>query len=571
MNGKLGIYARQSRDKGTGGSIEDQILKGKLKADELEMEYQTYVDKGKSAATDVLKNRPEFSNLLDDIQKGIITAVFVYDNSRLTRNTDTNFRIKKLFKEHNIILYSEIEGSTDFADKTSIFMSDIRALFNMKYVDDTSLKIISVLKNNAKNGRAPSGVIKPFGYTSDDNKMLIIDNDEAQIVKLIYKLSKEGYGSSKISKLLNEKGIKTKTHRLILQKKIGQVKGSSFNKDTANHLRSWAPNTVLSILKNPLYKGIRLHKGEEFRAPKIINEILWEEVQLQIRNNQNAPGLSKHKYLLKNLCICGRCGSAFCGRTRLSKKDHYYYCSSRVKTISKCGIRSINIDTLENLVWSVVSTSDFLISKAKAEVDNLKTPIAKEKLHEEKRGYENKIASLKRARQNILSLINSEDLTLEEAQNQLSANKVQTDRIYNSLLDIDFKLKEEAQLIRSIDYAAKFLENWDDLVFTEDFEIKYSFVRLFIEKIIIHFDDVQEVYTIEIKAKIPTVEATKEFKINVKGDIIDDENQKNHDSNTKNDQSVEVNNDSVISQGADIQHNNRMNVTPPKSTPLHQK
>lgn len=578
MKRRLGIYARQSRDKGTGGSIDDQILKGKMKAKELGFDFEVYTDRGESASSDNFDNRPELKRLLEDIEKKVINDVFVFDISRLTRNDYANFLIKRVFKEHNIIVYTEIEGSTDFANSEALLINDIKALFNMKYARDTALKIKSVLKNNAEKGRAPSGVIRPFGYTSDANKMLVIEGEEAKIVVEIYNFCLNGYGSGKIAKVLNEKGVHTKTHRLILQNKLGQIEGSSFSKSSNNPFKKWAPNTVLSILKNPLYKGKRLHAGEEFNAPAIIDEYKWEQVQNQIKKNQNAPGMSKHKYLLKNLCVCGRCGSNFCGRTRLNKKDHYYYCSSRKKTIGKCGIRSINIDTLESLIWMIISTSDIVIGKAKEEVERLKSPIEIKKLLKDKAIYESKIASLKRAKDNIISLINTEDLTVEEARKQLSINNDQTNELNKLLSEIDLKLKDQDQIARSIDDAEQFLKDWDRLAFTDDFELKYLMVRLFVDKVTIDFDDFEEIYTVNVSAKLPDADNLLTLKLNIDGNLIEDKgdsNDKGGGGNNNSNKSLKSRSKNVSKakgdaslKASDYQVNTFIDIVPPKGIPL---
>jgi site-specific DNA recombinase len=581
MKRKLGIYARQSRDKGTGGSIEDQILKGKMKADELGFDFEVYTDRGESASSDNFDNRPEFKRLLEDIEKKAINDVFVFDISRLTRNDYTNFLIKKVFKEHNVTVYTQIEGATDFANNEALLINDIKALFNMKFARDTALKIKSVLKNNAEKGRAPSGVIRPFGYTSDANKMLAIESEEAKIVVEIYNLCLNGYGSGTIAKVLNEKGVHTKTHRLILQNKLGQVEGSSFSKTSNNPFKKWAPNTVLSILKNPLYKGKRLHVGEEFNAPAIIDEYKWEQVQNQIKKNQNAPGLSKHKYLLKNLCICGRCGSNFCGRTRPNKKDHYYYCSSRKKTIGKCGIRSINIDTLESLIWMIISTSDIVIGKAKEEVDKLKNPTYIQELLKDKAAYKTKINSLAKSRDNILSLVDSEHVTFDDAKKQLAVNKAKTNEFNKMLSEIDLKLRDQDYIARSIDYAQQFLKDWDRLAFTDDFELKYTMVRLFIDKVTIDFDDIEEIYTVNVSAKLPDANNLHTLKLNIDGSLIEEKdgsNDKGGRGNNNSNKSLKSSNKSVSKtkgdaslKASDYQLDTFIDIVPPKGIPLPPK
>ncbi len=107
--GTLAIYARQSREKETNGSIDEQLNKGRKTAATLGMSYVEYVDKGISAVSDTLSNRPECLRMMDDIENNRITAVFVYDMSRLTRSQVTNVAFKSIFKEKPVSIGINID------------------------------------------------------------------------------------------------------------------------------------------------------------------------------------------------------------------------------------------------------------------------------------------------------------------------------------------------------------------------------------------------------------------------------------------------------------------------------
>lgn len=518
MNKQLGIYARQSREKETNGSIEDQIFHGETQARDLKIPYKIYEDKGESAAYDNFDNRPAFKQLLADIQNNVISEVFVIDLSRLTRNEETNLLIKKIFKQKKIKIYTLLDGIVDYEDENSVFINDIKNLMSVRFIQHTSTKIKSVLKKNVINGKALTGFVQPYGYLKDEKGFLAIDQEEEKVIENIFNMANNGIGSSRIAQYLNKAGIPTKATKFELIKlETLNSMGEPHNFTPKNY--QWAQNTVLGILKNPIYKGCRIHKGETFDAPQIIDAEIWDIVQINIGKNRHKPGLSKHNYLLNNISFCGRCGSNFCGRTRVSKRDNIYYCSSRVKTINRCGIRSININTLESIIWAMISSSEILLEYAKKEVENLKNPEYLLKLNEEKKALEELIKKETSTKLNILALLNKNLLTMEEAESQMEINKININNYSNSLNDINIKLNADLLISKKIDDAEEFVKQWDKLVFTDNFDLKLQIVRMFIEKITINFDDDTELYKIEVKAKIPTVNEISTFYIEKSGDL----------------------------------------------------
>ena len=84
----------------------------------------------------------------------------------------------------------------------------IKNLINETYSRDISQKVSSAYKTMAKAGKFVGGT-SPYGYTFDPNDKhhLIINEDEAKIVRKIYNMALNGDGRIKISKYLNEKGI----------------------------------------------------------------------------------------------------------------------------------------------------------------------------------------------------------------------------------------------------------------------------------------------------------------------------------------------------------------------------
>jgi DNA invertase Pin-like site-specific DNA recombinase len=324
----LGIYCRISQQKSDGKdrSINDQKLLGLELAEQLNLNTEIFIEEGISGTLPVHK-RPELERLLQKIEDGIITHMFIYMQDRLERNTEVRFYIKRILKDANAHLFTE-SGEVDLFDEDADLLGDIQSLFNAKSVRDTKKRVKSVLKRNAEEGR-PHGVT-PYGYKVENGKY-ILDEFEAEIVKIIYNYSLNGISTSKIANTLNNENIKTKQGKI------------------------WLASSIYYLLKNPRYKGERPCKSvENGHVPieLIVDSLLWEKVQLSLKANKRYSGAPQtHNYLLKNILKCNCCGLNYHGV--VSKKNNHYSCISNTKTHLKdtCNNSGINITKLDRLIW----------------------------------------------------------------------------------------------------------------------------------------------------------------------------------------------------------------------------
>ncbi|WP_417556909.1 recombinase family protein [Mesoflavibacter zeaxanthinifaciens] len=367
----LGIYCRISREKeeGKDRSIEDQKNLGIEKAKELELEYKVYIDEGFSGTLENIDDRPEFSRLIDDIQEEKISAVYAFDQSRLERNPQVRFVIKKILRENNIQLYT-YNGLVDLQDDQAEMLGDIVSIMNQYYVKLTTKKVKSVIHRNVKQGKVHSNIYA-YGYTKDENGYLVIDNEESKIVKRIYEDSLKGIGTNKIAENLSKEGVPTRYN------KIGKGVIKTRNKFTGKVTETkksditWSGNTVRNIIKNTIYKGVRKFGGKEYESPILIEPAYWQKVNDNLSKNRNNSGKKvEHKYLLKGVLECGVCGRNMYGRTRTNKKDHYYMCSSKRYKNLNCGNRSINIDFIEKFIWEVVLDDAYVVDDLENENTN---------------------------------------------------------------------------------------------------------------------------------------------------------------------------------------------------------
>ncbi len=229
---KVAIYGRVSTkrqiEKGSGLDVQlEELIKEVEKSGQ---DYAEYMDEGISGTS--LEKREGLQKLLEDIKKGDISEVHVTKLSRLGRNTRDVLNVLHEFDKYNV-KFKSVRDNID----TSSPMGKVMVQF-MSIIAEMERDVIIETTKAGSEYRAAIGKIygSPpiLGYRrvgNGKNSYLEIDEDEAQIVKLIYDLYNKDYGYKAIVTKLNRSGYRSK-------------KGNLF-----------ALNTVKTILTNPLYAG----------------------------------------------------------------------------------------------------------------------------------------------------------------------------------------------------------------------------------------------------------------------------------------------------------------------------
>ncbi|WP_136465505.1 recombinase family protein [Flagellimonas onchidii] len=350
----LAIYTRKSqenKDRNT-SSLEEQQLFGIEMADKLGVPYEIYNEGIGSGALE-LKKRPEFVRMLQDIndKDSKIKAVYAYDSSRLYRNDDTKFQFLTVVKKKNIELYFK-SGKFDWNNPQDKLLFNIISATDEFFVDLTSLKIQDKLRLKVSQGKVNGGV-QPYGYTKDKEKNLVIHDEEAKIVRYIFKAINEGKTSVEIRNYLIDNEVPTRYNKMEGTKKYihnGRDETRVSNKSDS----TWTNGTILQILRNPIYKGERKWHDEIYPAPIIIPPVEWEKANKSFinRNKGSLRGKNtEHKYLLTPLLQCG-CGKSLTGRSH--KLENYYACASKRYKENTCEQKYIPIRVLDGFLTHLI-------------------------------------------------------------------------------------------------------------------------------------------------------------------------------------------------------------------------
>jgi len=369
----VGIYIRLSREDDDKTNESESIINQKslllqyVKENNLKL-VEVYVDDGYSGTN---FDRPAFNKLISDVEAGKINMVITKDMSRLGRDyIGTGNLIERYFPEKGVRYIAVTDNIDTFIDGSNNDIAPFKAIMNDMYAKDISKKIRSSLRAKQKEGKWVSGRC-PFGYDIDpENKNhLVINPEQARVVKDIFKACLNGLSCYKIALKLTNQKVRTPASYYPFEWK------SSYNFNYG----VWHSKTVKDILINQIYLGSTVQNKRNkinYKIKKVIKnnpkdyiivkntheKIIDEETfyEVQKRIPKNAGRLEKKEtHLLDGLLYCHECGHRISVTSRRKKDDKCYTICNYYRTYMKqklCTTHSNNYDALEKVVINAVKS-----------------------------------------------------------------------------------------------------------------------------------------------------------------------------------------------------------------------
>lgn len=375
----VALYLRLSREDNNGKddsvSIENQkeLLEDYVEERGWDVR-EIYIDDGYSGTT---FERPAFQRMKKDIEKGKINMVITKDLSRLGRNyAQTGYYMEEHFLEHNV-RYIAINDDVDTTHDNDIV--PFKNVLNEFYAKDISKKVRSVRLKNAKQGKF-LGSQAPYGYNKspEDKHLLIVDEVAADIVRWIFNSFAGGESSRSIAVKLNSEG--KSNPREYHYQMIGK------SNPLVNETKNWGANTILQILKNPVYIGVMAQgkrSAPSYKSKKrnviaqsdwiiiedtheaIVDKETWDAVQKRFsegrRARQNSTGEIS---LFSGIVKCADCKSplTFTYKCYSGREYFLYRCSKYINNGKNvCTIHSISLEQLEKIVLEDIKNNAILM------------------------------------------------------------------------------------------------------------------------------------------------------------------------------------------------------------------
>jgi site-specific DNA recombinase len=374
-------------------------------------------------------------------------------------------------------------------------------------IDNVKLGMAQV----ARSGKWTGGIV--LGYDTL-NKQLVVKEEEAKIVKMIFDMYVDGKGCVQIRDKLNQLNLKTK-------------KGLTFTQQA-----------VITILANPVYKGfIRYgrttnydHKGkrkkeDQFILEKgihepIIDEDTFEKAQIITeQNRRQTRRMPSNPHMLSGLLRCPECGGRMnyqpAGQRKHNDKHGGYYNCSTYKNTRECNHNTLRAKQIEKEVIArikhVVNNKqilDNIVSEINSN-NKIDTGLIHKQLQETDKQISKYTTRLAEIKQEFLD----EKITYEDYKDFKAI-------IEHNLKELNAKKQEmEIELVKALNtsYDANevrfVLEHFDTLMDNADVQLKKQLLESLIEHINLNPD--KTLKSIEFKFEVPNQHASENNDKNV--------------------------------------------------------
>lgn len=406
---KIAIYARVSTNTGkqdTTRQVDELIQVAKqhgYHSNQIDV-FQENISGYKSAS-----ERPKLQELINIINAdtNYYSCIYLHELSRLGRKPKHTSEILNQWIEQQIPVYiKNVDLFTIVNGKRNNTAMIVLQVFQELADQEAQIfkeRTESGRLQKIKNGGIMAGANIPFGYKSQDKK-LVIDDEEAKIVNQIYDWYVAGDSDKNITKMLNDANVLTRKNKQTDK----LYKGGIYFKN--NSQIKWSQSTIKGILTNTIYIGKRRFKNEIVQSPVIIDEKKFLLAQEQRKIKKPKKSIDKHLFLMKGLVKC-QCGYNFFGHYGKSGGENCYKCSSRINKYAKpCGHLGINRKLFESTIFHLLLNSKKVIkmltdsSKIKSELQT-KIKVAKLAIEDN----QGKLATATKQQSKLVDLILAND------------------------------------------------------------------------------------------------------------------------------------------------------------------
>lgn len=337
------------------------------------------------------KDRPELTRFLDKVkdEPNFYKCLYVTELSRVGRKPiDARITVTNLLEQGIDVCVTSTNGGSHFLnqdgsiDKTKFAVLGLLMDFAQIEIDVFKSRASSGLKQKIFSGGATGGLLQPYGYKKDENKKLVVNEDESPTIKFIFEEYKQAKGMGHIARELNKNKILTRTNKAF--------EGKEYKGKEAIHIK-WSANQIYVILTNTMYcgkrifkkrkrkdsKGILIDNSESFDSPDtaIISKELFDEcTDIRLGKKGNGRNIhTKNVILLQYLTKCGVCGRNY--THQISDLKQVYVCSSRVVNgVKPCTNLGVNIDLVDSSIYNILCKSPTVL-KYLNDTDSIKKDI----------------------------------------------------------------------------------------------------------------------------------------------------------------------------------------------------
>ena len=515
----IGILLRVSTDvqQTDGGGLDVQREMGLVMSKRLGFKPIIFNEGSQSSFKVEINERVKLVELLDEVQKGNLKNIWVFNSDRLGRNTQSWMSIYKILIEHGVKIYvGQSTKPYDLDNPLDNLNMNILSLISQYDNQIRRMRSVMGKRNSLKNGNTFIGGTVPFGY--DVKRKCLVPNDgEKKVLNRIFRMYRDGKSTVEIKNYLD-----SHTEYLPKRSKSG-----------------WNLGTIQKMLGNPLYKGSQKWEWKEviggkskvvdtiiIKTPQIVPTKLWEEVQLKLIENQRNRNVEKKNIsLLDGLIYCKSCGVRLSVKGGKSRTNHLYSCRSveyKWKDPIKWGDKHKNCSLKKSLrmketdelilhhLINIIKESKGIRENYKVknlnpkfdEVKNLKKELEKRTkyINEKKRVY-------KGYEKNLIDI----EVGILTNQYEKKRGKLMIDKISKMMEDVNGEIQKLERELSVYQNSTDWID-WLNQMFLEVESVKgYSlenqqkFLNQYLEKVNVEYLETVKSHKLEFEFKYPIV------------------------------------------------------------------
>ena len=451
-------------------------------------------------------DRDGIEKICEAVEQNQIDAVIVKDLSRLGRHRTQTAVFIDYLKKHDVRVISVTEN-IDTSNENDDLVIGMKQIINDMYAKDASRKIRSTYRQKQKEGIV---LIPPFGYFKDKNtRQVVIVEEAADTVRLIFKLYLDGYGFKQIAKKLNADGVHTPAY--YQQTLLGKNVPHTWPQISKQQL--WISTTIKRILENEFYAGTLIcHKTrtdkinktfrfippeEQYRhenaVPAIIDRETWQQAQFLLQKRvkdrvRAAPGQKIHRYT--GIIECADCHSVCTARTRKLPQGGRrveYICNTYHRYGKEyCTTHLIREEVLDDLVYKELLRVKKMAHANWEAIDALAKDWAAQKFNAERQ--------IDRLQERISVLKNEvEQILMERIRDKAHANiyDVMLQKRDEAIQSAEQQINEYRDAQASLEARKESMRPGIDLLdaITSESSVSDAHLRMFVNKVYLHEQD----------------------------------------------------------------------------------
>ncbi len=411
-----------------------------------------YTDDGISGTS--TKRREGFNSMVNDALDGKIDLIVTKSVSRFARNTVDSISTIRQLKENKVEVFFEKENIWTFDGKGELLLTIMSSLAQEES-RSISENCTWARRKQAADGKVTLPYSRLLGYDKGPDGQLVINEEQAKVVRKIFEMYLKGHNPSQIARALTHEGIPTVTGNKV-----------------------WKPGPVQKILQNEKYRGDALlqktytvdfltkkkavNHGEvpqyyvEKNHEPIIDPEDFDNVQNLIQ--RRAGHSSKSDHCFANTVCCGECGCFFTPKVIHSTSPKYR------KRIWECNNRYFGTHDCTNKYIHETKIEDIFIKEMNKLIHRRKTTIKESK---QRNGIKKVLEELDAKLNEINEELNTRSDALDKMLNRSSRRTKEEALEYVRLceeyeqLQLDYnKIKDKRTDISLQRYAGRRFRNW---------------------------------------------------------------------------------------------------------------